>query len=420
MTKPTIVIIAGGENSRFSPLNTKTHKGFLSLVGRPIIANAFNSLKKHGFTNIVLITSVKDQTNPDLSTYLQNNTAGLAITQIVQKNPTGMGDAILLAKQHLGENCIVASPYYSNLGEIAARLWQQKQETNANCVYSGTQTDKTGIYGILKIDPHNPKKVIGIEEKPTKKDTNSAIKIDSIYLFDAGFIQELAQTEKDEYSLEKAIKSYAEKTEATWVENKGHVQSLKYPWHLFNLFEQIVSQEKTSFAKSAQIADTAVFDDSNGPVIVAENATIGDFTKLVGPCYIGKNCLVGDYSFIRNSSLEEGVTVGANTEVVRSILLENSSIHFGYLADSILGHATKIGAGLITANKRLDRKNIRVEVKKSLVDTKSNTFGIITGENVTIGISVNTMPGITIGANAEIHPCLTVTRNVPANEIVKK
>ena len=420
MQKPTVLILAGGENSRFYPLNTKTHKGFLSLAGRSIVSRALESLKKNGFETIVLVVSPKDYENSEFSQYIKTNSLNLKLQVVLQQKATGMGDAIILAKKHLADNFIVASPYYANIGQIAENLCKKKEDTKANCVYSGTQTNAIGLYGILQTDPKNSKKVIGVEEKPASNSFAHVIKIDSIYLFDQGFLAELTATKKDEYSLENAIKSYSEKTEATWVENTGEIQSLKYPWHLFNLFNQVMPTQKTAFAQSAQIADTAVFDDSNGPVIVDENATIGDFAKLVGPCYVGKNCLVGDYSFIRGSSLEAGATVGANTEIVRSILFEDSSIHYGYLADSILGHKTKIGAGLITANKRLDRANIRIEVKNKLIDTNTNAIGIITGENVNIGIRVNTMPGITIGANTEIHPGVTISSNIPAGTIVKK
>lgn len=420
MSKPTILIIAGGENSRFAPLNTTTHKGFLSIAGKPIIARAFESLKQHGFERVVLVVSPKDYGDNGFSRYIKSHNFDLSITTILQEKASGMGDALLLAKEHLNDFFILASPYYANLGQIAEKLWTKQNSSNSNCVFSGTKTDNPELYGVLQFNPNDETKVLGVVEKPTKGQEPSNFKIDSIYLFDAKFLEELQQTKKTEYSLEEAITAYAKKSNTTWIENTNHIQSLKYPWHLFGLFNQIIANYKTSFAKTAQISDSAIFDDANGPVIVDENAVIGDFTKLVGPCYVGKNCLVGDYAFIRGSSLEENALVGANTEVVRSILFENSSIHFGYLADSILGHGTKIGAGLITANKRLDRKNIRIEVKKTLVNTGTNTMGIITGENVNLGIRVSTMPGITIAANAEIHPGVIVTRNVPEGNVLKK
>lgn len=420
MKKPTIVIIAGGKNSRFAPLNTKTHKGFLPLVGKPIIQRGFEDLVAHGFKDVVLVLSPKDYDGNGFSGFLDKLDLDLNITTILQEDAKGQGDALLSAQKHLGDYFVLASPYYSNIGSIAEKLWQKQQETGANCVYSGTKTTTPELYGILKFDESDTTKVIGIVEKPKTGTQPSDIKIDSVYLFDTPFIQELANKNQSEYSLEDAIDSYAKKNHTTWIRNTQKIQSLKYPWHLFNLFQQQMEQEKTHISAQAKISDTAIFDETHGPVIIDDNARIGDFVKLVGPCYIGKNTLVGDYSFVRGSSLEENAVVGANTEVVRCILFENSSIHFGYLADSILGHGTKIGAGLITANKRLDRKNIRVMVKKSLVDTGTNTLGIITGEKAILGIRVNTMPGITVGANAQVHPGTTVTRNVTRVENTEK
>jgi len=53
MQKPTILIVAGGKNSRFFPLNTETHKGFLPLLGKPMIVRALKSLKKNNFNKYI-------------------------------------------------------------------------------------------------------------------------------------------------------------------------------------------------------------------------------------------------------------------------------------------------------------------------------------------------------------------------------
>lgn len=415
MSKPTIIIIAGGENSRFAPLNTKTHKGFLSLVGEPIVRRSFENLKEHGFYDVILVVSKKDFDGNGFSKYLEYSNHGLNITTILQEKATGMGDALLLAKEQLSTNTfILASPYYSNLGYLADQLHQKQLSTNSDCVFSGSKTNKTGIYGILEFDKNNSHKVVGITEKPKKEELSQKefIKIDSVYLFNSNFLDNLNKTKKTEYSLEDTISKFAKTANCTWVLNTGEIQSLKYPWHLFNTFKQIIINQETYFSETAKVSDTAIFDQDNGPVIVDDNAIIGDFVKLVGPCYIGKNSIVGDYSFIRGSSIEAGAVVGAKTEVVRSIMFENSSIHFGYLADSIIGHETKIGAGIITANKRLDRKNVLVDVRGKLINTNRNNLGIITGENVSLGIRVNSMPGITIESNSQVYPGETIKKNI--------
>ena len=418
--KPTIIIIAGGENSRFFPLNTKTHKGFLSLVGQPIVSSALQSLESHGFTEVVFVVSAKDYKNSEFSQFLESFKTTLKITTVLQNEATGMGDAVLLAQNKLHSSFILASPYYANLGHIADKLYRKQQDTQAQAVFSGTQTDCPELYGMLAFNKKNLEQVSGIIEKPSTGSEPSNIKIDSVYLFEQNFITALAKTKKSQYSLEETIANFVQQNFVTWIENTHSVQSLKYPWHLFNLLNQTFVSMKSYTNHSATVAKTAVLDDSNGPIKIDENAKIGDFVKIFGPCYIGKNCLVGDYSFVRGSSLEENSTVGANTEVVRSILFEDSSIHYGYLADSILGHGSKVGAGLITANKRLDRKNVRVLVKNKIVDTGTTALGIITGEKSLIGIRVNTMPGVLIGATATVHPDTSVSRNIAAGGLTHK
>jgi len=441
MNKPTIVILAGGKNSRFFPLNTETHKGFLSIAGKPLILRALENLKAHDFAikgtdeKIIIVVSQKDFDGKGIDKYLKDNDIAnklqLNIQLVLQKNAKGMGDALLAVKDYFPETSnnsfILSSPYHINLGEIAQELWQKKQSSGASCVLSATQTESPEIYGVLNLNPNNFEKVLGITEKPetivqsdNDKESVKYFKVNSVYLFDNNFAKELLKTPEEEYSLETAITNYAKKTQITWLENTTENFSLKYPWQLFNAFEKIMHQEKTSISENAKISKTAIIDDSDGPVIIEDTAEIGDYTKIVGPCYIGKNVFVGDYSFIRGSSIEEYSTIGANTEVARCILFENVTIHFGYISDSILGSSTRVGAGLITANKRFDRKCVKVKIKDKMIDSKQEALGIITGNNVQIGIRTNTMPGVLIGENSSLYPGLTIGENIKENEIIKK
>lgn len=441
MNKPTIVIIAGGKNSRFFPLNTETHKGFLSIAGKPLVVRALENLSAHDFAKkdsgekVIIVVSQKDFDGKGIDKYLKDNDIAnkleLNIQLVLQQDAKGMGDALLTAKDSFptieSGSFILASPYHTNLGETAQELWQKKQLSGVSCVLSATQNDSPEIFGVLDLNPDNSEEVVGIIEKPeiiVQSDDNVSnlklFKVNSIYLFDNNFINELAKTPDEEYSLETAITNYAKKNQVTWVENSKENLSLKYPWQLFNAFERIMRQANSSISKNAKISDTSIIDDSNGPVIIEDTAEIGDSTKIVGPCYIGRNVFVGDYSFIRGSSIEEGSTIGANTEVARCIFFENVTMHFGYISDSILGSETHVGAGLITANKRFDRNGVRVKIKGKMIDSKREGLGIITGTNVQIGIRTNMMPGVLIGKNSVIYPGLTIGENVEENEIVKK
>lgn len=408
--KPTIIIQAAGKNSRFFPLNTETHKGFISLLGEPIVLRTLKDLENHGFTKVVMVVSEKDIDGNGLSGLLPKYNLNLDITWVLQQTAEGSGHALLLAKEHVDDYAVVVSPYYGNAGQLATRLWDTRNEQQCECVFVGTQVENPSLYGLFEFASDDPSRVVGIVEKPTEN-APSNYKINSIYLLSQGFFDHLAETPIEEYSLETALTSYAKEHHITWVENTEELPSLKFAWNLFDIAKHYFATANTDISTEATIADTAIIDDSSGPVIIAAGARVGDYAKIAGPCYVGAKSLVGDYSFVRGSSIEAGASVGANTEVVRSLILEGASIHFGYIADSILGQGVKVGAGLITANKRFDRKTVRTMLKNNMIDTPSNTQGVIVGAHTHLGIGTRTMPGILIGANNKIAPGTIVEKN---------
>ena len=56
-----------------------------------------------------------------------------------------------------------------------------------------------------------------------------------------------------------------------------------------------------------------------------------------------------------------------------------------------------------TANVLLDRKNIRYEINGNLVDTGTDHFGSVIGNNCSIGASVIILPGRRIAPNTMVQ-----------------
>lgn len=413
MKKPTIVFIAAGKNSRFFPLNTGTHKGNLVLMGKSLIIRALEDVIDHGFKEIVVVVSEMDAGGKGLSGVVQDHSLDATITFATQVEAKGQGDAILAAAPHLEGDFIVASPYYLNAGEIAEQLYAAKKERKADCVLIGVKTDTPSLFGILK---HDGDRVIEVVEKPKPGTEPSDIRINSIYLFDQGFLKTLQSTPQEEYSLETAYSAYAKSANVTYILQEEAVVTLKFAWHLFDFQKKLFESLESFQDPTAKIAATAVIDESGGSVYIAAGARIEDFAVVKGPAYIGEKCFVGQYCLVRSSNLEAGAIVGAYTEVVRSMLFESVTIHQGYLADSILGPKTTVGAGLITANKRLDGVSTRTMIKGSMLETHLSKLGIIAGTAVNIGIRVNTMPGVLIGQENVIPPNQTISKNIDHSE----
>jgi bifunctional UDP-N-acetylglucosamine pyrophosphorylase/glucosamine-1-phosphate N-acetyltransferase len=85
-----------------------------------------------------------------------------------------------------------------------------------------------------------------------------------------------------------------------------------------------------------------------------------------------------------------------------------------YIGDSVVGEGCSFGANTVTANWRLDEKDVQVRVEGKLVDSGRNKFGAIIGDNCRTGVNVSIMPGVKIGPNAVIGPGISVMRDVGA------
>lgn len=401
MSKPTIILLAAGQNSRFFPFNTHFSKAGIQVAGKPIIIRTLENLLEHGFRDIMVVVRQNQGDQAELTELLDAFLPNDPITIAVQPEPLGMGDAVLqVADQHsqqLADKIVVSLPYYHDLGTILAQIEDQGFE-QAICA---KETNRPADYGILKVEQG---KAVDLVEKPKPGTEPSNLKTSVVHVLNREFIEELRQTPPAEYNYETALKNWMGKTSVDVLQIDSELQTLKYPWHLFTLWSHLLAEKTTSIDESAVIDQTAVLDDSAGPIVIEAGAKVSHAARIVGPCFLGKNTLVGDFSLVRGSSLEQGVTVGANSEVVRSLLLPNSSFHFGYLADSIVGYQVKIGAGLTTANKRLDRDEIQVKVKQQLKNTGRTNLGVLIGDQAQIGISVSTMPGTVVAPRTQVMP----------------
>ena len=407
---PTVVILAGGENSRFFPLNTGTHKGGRTIAGVSLIERCITDLMAHDFDKIRVVVSDKDFGGQGLSGNIAQG-----VEYVLQPKPQGQADAVIQGTKGIDGDCIVVSPYYLNAGAISQQLVRKKIDSRADCVVLASKTDQPDLYGMLELKDDQ---VVSVAEKPTGA-SQSRMKVNSFYLFNAEFLEKLRETESSQYALETVLNSFAHDRVIKIIESDKQPLSLKFSWQLLEFTEQILSSQKSSRDPSAQIAATAVIDESTGPVVIAANAVIKDFSVISGPCYIGENVLIGEYSFIRGSAVESYAKVGANAEIVRSLIMPAVTIHAGYCSDSILGERTTGGAGLITANLRLDNADVQITVADKKRSTKQRKLGLITGDDVHLGVRVTSMPGTLVGEKSTIYPGLTISHSVESNSVMK-
>jgi UDP-N-acetylglucosamine diphosphorylase / glucose-1-phosphate thymidylyltransferase / UDP-N-acetylgalactosamine diphosphorylase / glucosamine-1-phosphate N-acetyltransferase / galactosamine-1-phosphate N-acetyltransferase len=185
--------------------------------------------------------------------------------------------------------------------------------------------------------------------------------------------------------------------------NRLTIDSLIYPWDFLTTVQKVLYDEiaEQIISPNASIAKSSII---KGPCVIEDDVIIDDFCKIIGPAYLGCGSFIGMGSLIRNSILGNNTKIGFNCEVGRSYFAGNSKIsHHNVLLDSIIGEHVWFGGYSGTANVLLTRSNVKYAVGHDLIDTGTDHFGAVVGNNCAVGASVIILPGRQVQSNSIIQ-----------------
>ncbi len=160
------------------------------------------------------------------------------------------------------------------------------------------------------------------------------------------------------------------------------------PWQIIDNSEYLLLQiiktldHNYKIENNIAIHKTAIIEQGvilKGTIIISENCFVGANAYLRGPIFFGKS-----------------VKIGPSSEIKQSMIFDNSAIaHFNYIGNSIIGQNINFEAGSICANHYNERqdKNIFVSQNGNLIDTKTEKFGSLVGDNSKIGANAVLSPG---------------------------
>ena len=297
------VITAGGESSRFWPLN-ECHKSMLRIMGKPIIQHVLEALPG-AVTEVVVV----EPPSRCISSYFasKNLDFHFDLEFRVQNSPNGTWEAILIGAEDADTDFIVLSPYHFSR-ELLRALTSGR---GAKLLLK--EVEEPRDYGIAVMEGGLIK---GVVEKPSSPPSNLAVV--SAYRFPPEFVSLLKKmkSQAEHYLLEKAITEFAKEHEISYeVIPPYEVPSLKYPWHALDMLKRFFREIETRI--EGDVAESAVIE---GPVIIERGAEVMERAVVKGPAYIGRNAVIGSFSLVRNSDVEENAVVGFCSEVARSIM----------------------------------------------------------------------------------------------------
>jgi carbonic anhydrase/acetyltransferase-like protein (isoleucine patch superfamily) len=181
------------------------------------------------------------------------------------------------------------------------------------------------------------------------------------------------------------------------------IDLMTYPWDFLAGVQNVLQDYVTTtyISPSAKVSKTCIIE---GPCIIEDDVILDDFCKIKGPCYISRGSLVGMSSLVRNSMLGPNTRIGFNCEIAKTYFSGDTKIsHQNVILDSLIGKNVWFGGYSATANVLLTRTNVKYQINGTLVDTGTDHFGAVVGDNCSVGAYVLILPGRYLAPNSMIQ-----------------
>lgn len=408
-----VVFLCGGVGKRMFPI--MEDKFLLKFLGKPLLEHQINLATEAGLKDFVVIGN--PQNIDRIKAALESVEAN--VQTAVQKEPKGMADALVSAKELLqGEIIVINTNDVFDLSAYTNILDSYKKNPECSQIL-GHRVESYFPGGYLVTDEDgNLQRII---EKPGEgKEPSDLVNIvvhlhkDVNKLFE--YIGKVKTTKDDVYevAMDTMIK---DGFKFKVVMHSGFWQAIKYPWHIFSVVEYFLQAvKKPIIAGSASISESAKVE---GGVIVDEGARILENAVVRGPCYIGKSSIIGNNCLVWGGShIGSDCMLGFSTEAKHSYISDGCWFHTNYVGDSVIGEGCSFGSGTVTANFRLDEKTISVDVQGEKMDTGLDKLGAIIGDNSKAGINASIMPGKKIGPNSIVGPQVNLREDLPPNKAI--
>lgn len=202
------VIPAAGLGTRFLPITKSMPKEMLPILGVPVIHHVVAEAYSSGIEDILIITgrgkrAIEDyfDASPELETFLKKHNKEHVLDTIAeildhckihyirQKEPKGLGDAILQAESYVGSNpfaVLLGDDIVINTPSCLSQLITQFNRFNASILsVESVTTDRVDKYGIIK-GIEIEEGILNIEdiiEKPKKEEAPSNLASVGRYIF---------------------------------------------------------------------------------------------------------------------------------------------------------------------------------------------------------------------------------------------
>ncbi|MGV3487421.1 MAG: glucose-1-phosphate thymidylyltransferase RfbA [Tuberibacillus sp.] len=188
------IILAGGKGTRLYPLTMVNNKHLLPIYQKPMIYYPLSVLMLAGINDILLITTPED-IDRFKKLLGDGSEFGIHMEYAVQDEPNGIAEALLIGEQFingdqvaliLGDNIFYGQGFTTLLRRVIDHL--------DGATVFGYRVKDPERFGVVEFD--ELKKVISLEEKPSKPKSDFAVT--GLYFYDHRAVEYVKGLEKSE------------------------------------------------------------------------------------------------------------------------------------------------------------------------------------------------------------------------------
>lgn len=436
MNSTAAIILAAGKGTR---MRSKIPKVLHEIGGKPLVEHVIRAVMLAGVKKQILVVGygaeeVKKMFMDEVDFAYQPEQFGTghAVKQAEDVVPIDIKEVLVLC----GDTPLLRS-------QTIQQLLEYHEENSAVCTILSANANNPEGYGRIVRDNNGNVQQI-VEEKDASDEVKMIAEINTgVYCFNKGklfeALEELTPNNiQEEYYLTDVISIFREKglqvtsyiadcfEEIKGVNDRSQlaaVEKIIRSRKNNTLMEEgitLIDPDTIFVDEEAVIGpDTVIypftFVEGNstigagceiGPHTSLKDVSIGENTSVVRSVVvessIGSNCEIGPFSYIRPGTvLHQRVKIGTYVEVKKSTIDDDSKIpHLSYIGDAELGKNVNVGAGTITCNFDGERK------WKTIIED-----GAFIGSNTNLIAPVNIGTGSYIGAGS------TITEDVPADSL---
>ena len=436
MTNTYAVVLAAGQGTR---MKSDLYKVLHPVCGKPMVEHVIDHIRGLGISRIVTIVGHGAE--------MVEETLGEKSEYALQQEQLGTAHAVQQAERLIGDldgtTIVVCGDTPLIRSETMEALIAHHKATGAKATILTAYADDPTGYGRI-IRGENGQVLRNVEQKDATPEEQKVTEINTgTYCFDNRTLFETLKKVKNnntqgEYYLPDVVgilQSESALVSAYVTEDFSETLGINdrvvlaeaervmrrriAEKHMRNGVT-IINPENTYISAAAEIGRDTVLQPGTmieghtvigskciiGPNSQIVDSVIGDNTtvhsSVVLSSRIGSATAIGPFAHIRpDSDLGDSVKIGNFVEVKKSTLGEGSKVsHLSYIGDAKIGSHVNVGCGTITVN--YDGKN------KHLTTIEDDAF---------IGCNSNLVAPVTVGKGAYVAAGSTITKNVPESSL---